>query len=156
MAAPPSHSQSLLPEPQKLILRRIERQQDRFVLHVRVQQAACCPRCRTASKSRHSTYTRTVQDLPWQGLAVQIRIKAHKFRCRNPACGQKVFAERLGGVTACYGRRTHRVVNIIRLVGYTAGGLPGSRLLDRLAMDVSDDSVLRTVKSSASRMESTE
>lgn len=156
MAAPPSHSQSLLPEPQKLILRRIERQQDRFVLHVGVQQAACCPRCRTASKSRHSAYTRTVQDLPWQGLAVEIRIKAHKFRCRNPACRQKIFAEPLGEVASRYGRRTHRVVNVIRLVGYTAGGLPGSRLLDRLAIDASDDTVLRAVKSSPSRMESTE
>jgi hypothetical protein len=97
----PSHSQSVQPEPQKLILRRIERQQERFVLHVGVRQAACCPRCRIVSRSRHSAYTRTVCDLPWQGLGADIQIKTHKYRCRNPACGQKIFAERLGGGLCC-------------------------------------------------------
>ena len=31
------------------------------------------------------------------------------------------------------------------MVGYAAGGLPGSRLLNRLAIAISDDSVLRAV-----------
>jgi transposase len=156
MATPPSHSQSVLPDPQKLTLTRIDRDQDRFVLHVRAQQTACCPRCQTASRSPHSAYTRTVRDLPWQGHAVDIRIKAQKFRCRNPACRQKIFSERLSGVATTYARRTERLGNVIRLVGYSIGGLPGSRLLDRLAIRVSDDTVLRTLKSSTMRPENTE
>jgi len=36
----------------------------------------------------------------------------------------------------------------MRLIGYTAGGLPGSRILQRLAVPVSDDTVLRAVKCS--------
>jgi transposase len=155
MAAPPSHSQSVLPDPQKLTLTRIERDQGRFVLHVRVQQTACCPRCQRASRSPHSAYTRTVRDLPWQGQAVDIRIKAQKFRCRNPACRQKIFSERLSGVVAAYARRTERLGNVIRLVGYNTGGLPGSRLLERLAIRVSDDTVLRSLKSSTMRPEDT-
>ena len=79
---------------------------------------------------------------------MEIRIRAQKFRCRNPTCEQKIFAERLGGVVSCYRRRTQCLVNVIRLVGYTIGGLPGSRLLDRLAIHVSDDTVLRVLKSS--------
>ncbi len=78
-----------------MTLRRIERDQDRFILHVVVRQRA---RCQRISRSRHSAYTRTVLDLPWQGLAVDIRIRMHKFRCRNPDCQQKIFAERLAGV----------------------------------------------------------
>jgi hypothetical protein len=38
---------------------------------------------------------------------------------------------------------------MIRLIGYTAGGLPGSRILDRLAIRISDDTVIRTVKASS-------
>ncbi len=78
------------------------------------------------SSQRH---TRTAQDLPWQGLVVEIRIRAHKFRCRNPGCRQKIFAERLNGVAFTHARRTERLGNVIRLVGYSTGGLPGSRLL---------------------------
>jgi hypothetical protein len=40
------------------------------------------------------------------------------------------------------------VSEMIRLIGYTAGGLPGSRILDRLTIPVSDDTVLRIVKAS--------
>jgi len=36
----------------------------------------------------------------------------------------------------------------MRLIGYTAGGLPGSRILERLAVPVSDDTVLRAMKCS--------
>jgi transposase len=143
----------VLPEPEKMILRRIEREQDRFVLHVRIEQVARCPRCRTASRSLHSAYTRSLADLPWQGLFVEIRIEAHKFRCRNPSCPQKVFAERLDRVAPAYARRTDRLDNVIRLVGYSTGGLPGTRLLERLAIRVSDDTILRAVKSSASQAE---
>ena len=128
MATPPSHSQSVLPEPRKLLLRKIERQPDHFVLEVRVQQVARSPRpCRTISRSRHSVYTRTVRDLPWQGLDLEIRINAHKYRCRNSRCWQKIFAELVDGVVTTHARRTNRLQNVIRLVGYSTGGLPGSR-----------------------------
>jgi transposase len=55
------------------------------------------------------------------------------------------------GVAATHARRTERLGNVIRLVGYSTGGLPGSRLLDRLAIHISDDTILRVVKSSPPR-----
>jgi hypothetical protein len=63
------------------------------------------------------------------------------------------FAERLDRVAPAYARRTDRLDNVIRLVGYSTGGLPGTRLLERLAIRVSDDTILRAVKSSASQAE---
>ena len=42
-------------------------------------------------------------------------------------------------------RRTARLLEVVRSVGYATGGLPGSRLLNRLAIPISDDSVLRAV-----------
>src|SRR5207245_210668 len=145
MALPKSHSQSVLPNPRLLVLETIEQFEDRFLLTVRVQQVPLCPECGRASESRHSHYVRRLQDLPWQGLSVQIHLRVRRFRCRNPDCQREVFTERVEGVPP-YLRRTIRLVEIVRLVGYVAGGLPGARLLARLAILTSDDTVLRRIK----------
>src|SRR5437899_3271536 len=84
MALPKSHSQSVLPNPRLLVLETIEQFEDRFLLTVRVQQVPLCPECGRASESRHSHYVRRLQDLPGQGLSVQIHLRVRRFRCRNP------------------------------------------------------------------------
>jgi transposase len=145
MAPPPSHSQAVLPA-QSLVLDRIEHVDGRFLVEVHVRQPARCPACGKSSRSRHSAYVRRLKDLPWQGCAVELRLKARRFRCRNQACERKIFAEPIPEVARSHGRWTTRAGGIIRLIGYTAGGLPGSRILDRLAIPISDDTVLRMVK----------
>ena len=146
MATPPSHSQAVLPNSQILLLDRIERTDQRFRLFVTVEQTPSCPMCGRISRSFHSCYCRCLQDLPWQGLTVQLIVVARRYRCRNPDCPRKVFCERLPGVAQVRARQTLRASEIIRLVGYVAGGRPGSRLLARLAISTSDDTVLRRVK----------
>ncbi len=146
MAPPPCHSQSLLPNPGILILDKIEREPGRFRLLVHVEQEPACPVCGSVSRFGHSRYQRCLQDLPWQGVSVQLWATARRFRCRNSACPRKVFCERLPQVARVYGRRTDRASEIIRLIGYVAGGLPGQRLLARLSIATSDDTVLRRVR----------
>src|SRR4051794_7203161 len=146
MAHPPSHSQSLLPNRDSLILDRIEREADRFRLMVHVEQKPVCPVCGELSRSRHSCYCRCLQDLPWQGVSVQLCATIGRFRCRNPACRRKISCERLPRVARVYGRQTERASEIVRLIGYVAGGLPGQRLLARLSIATSDDTVLRRVR----------
>ena len=146
MATPPSHSQAVLPNSQILLLDRIERTDQRFRLFVTVEQTPSCPMCGRISHSFHSCYCRCLQDLPWQGLTVQLIVVARRYRCRNPDCPRKVFCERLPGVARVRARQTLRASEIIRLVGYVAGRRPGSRLLARLAISTSDDTVLRRVK----------
>jgi transposase len=150
MARPPSHSQAVLPA-QELVLDKIERVDDRFLVDVHVQQASHCPVCGRLSRSRHSAYVRRLKDLPWQGCAVELRLKIRRFRCLNRACARKIFAEPIPEVARSHARWTTRVGEIIRLIGYTAGGLPGSRILDRLAIPISDDTVTRFVKVSSDR-----
>lgn len=149
MAIPKSHSQSVLPSPRFLVLESIEQFEDQFLLSVHVEQDPCCPECGQVSSSRHSSYVRRLQDLPWQGLSVQILLRVRRFRCRNRRCPRKVFTERIEGIPS-YIRQTSRLAEIVRVVGYAAGGLPGARLLARLAIRVSDDTVLRRVKTPAS------
>lgn len=69
-----------------------------------------------------------------------------RFRCRNSSCPRKIFCERLPEIARAYGRQAQRVAEIVRLIGYVAGGLPGQRLLARLAIAVSDDTVARRVR----------
>src|SRR5947209_12761032 len=124
MAHPPSHSQSLLPNPETLILDRIERDAERFRLMVHVEQEPICPRCGEVSRSRHSCYCRYLQDLPWQGVSVQLWVTASRFRCRNPSCRRKIFCERLPRIARAYGRQTERASEIVRAIGY-----PGKRAM---------------------------
>jgi transposase len=84
--------------------------------------------------------------LPWQGVSVQLWATVGRFRCWNSSCSRKIFCERLPSVARVYGRQTERASEIVRLIGYMAGGLPGRRLLDRLCIPTSDDTVLRRVR----------
>ena len=85
--------------------------------------------------------------LTWQGKRVEIHLQARRFRCRNNACDRKIFAERLPDLAGPKARETTRLCEIVGLVGYVPGGLPGERLLHRLGIVRSDDTVLRRVKS---------
>src|ERR1041385_5296305 len=105
-----------------------------------------CPLCGEASRSRHSCYCRHLQDLPWQGVSVQLWATVGRFRCRNPSCSRKIFCERLPRIARAYARETEHAAEIVRLVGYVARGRPGQRILDRLSMRTSDDTVLRRVQ----------
>ncbi|MEO6757856.1 MAG: ISL3 family transposase [Saprospiraceae bacterium] len=141
-----SRSQRLLPNPALLILDRIEQDHSRFRLFVRADQEPPCPVCGHRSGSLHSSYRRHLQDLPWQGVAVQMWLTVRRFRCQNKSCPRKIFCERLPGAARAYGRQTDRVSEIVRLVGYIAGGRPGQRLLIRLSLPTSDDTILRRIR----------
>jgi transposase len=149
MHLPLRHSQAILPNPNVLWLDRIEREDLSFRLWVHVLQRPVCPVCGAPSHSRHSAYVRCLQDLPWQGASVQLWVTAHRYRCRNTWCPRKIFCERLPNIARPYARQTDRLLAIIMIVGYVAGGLPGQRLLARLAIETSDDTVLRRVKQNA-------
>jgi transposase len=42
------------------------------------QAAACCPLCGRRSKRVHSSYERTLADLPWGEYAVTVRLKVRR------------------------------------------------------------------------------
>ena len=81
---------------------------------------------------------------------MQLWATVGRFRCRNSLCPRKVFCERLPRIARAYSRQTDRASEIVRLIGYVAGGRPGQRLLARLSIATSDDTVLRRVRQEAS------
>lgn len=110
---------------------------------------SACPLCGGLSGQVHSHYTRTLADLPWQGRAVAIQVRARRFRCASTDCPRQVFAERLPAVALPRARRTARLGGIQRHIGLALGGAPGSRLAGRLAMPVSGDTLLRLIRAAS-------
>jgi len=104
------------------------------------------PLCGAVSSRVHSHYTRTLADLPWQGRAVTVQVRARRFRCATAGCLRQVFAERLPGVAQSWARRTARLGDIQRHISLALGAEPGSRLAARLSMPVSGDTLLRLVQ----------
>jgi Transposase and inactivated derivatives len=107
---------------------------------------SACPLCGQASSRVHSTYVRRLADLPWQGKRVELQVSARRFRCPVSTCRRVIFTERLPEIALPKARRTPRLTQAQRDIGLALGGEPGSRLARRLAMPVSDDTLLRLIR----------
>lgn len=120
---------------------------DRLIIIARVcASSAACPICDRPSARVHSRYTRKLADLPWQGRLVEIHVRARRFHCGNAACRRRIFAERLPGERGPRAQRTARLSDIQRYVALALGGAPGARLVGRLGMPTSRDTLLRLVR----------
>jgi transposase len=122
----------------------------RVVVYASAQQAAAtCPRCQEQSRSIHSYYSRSPQDLPISGKTVRLVLRVRRFRCQNPACQQRTFVERRPEVLALYAQHTKRLTVSITCFGGEVSSEPATRLLGRLGIVVSPDTLLRLTKRTA-------
>lgn len=104
---------------------------------------APCPICRMSSSASHSTYVRRLADLPSLGHTVQLELHVRRFYCLNPSCHRRTFAERLLGLLDVRARRTRRFASAQTAVAVEVGGEAGARLLGRLAIPTSPDTLVR-------------
>jgi hypothetical protein len=118
--------------------------EDGWLISARGRGSRCCPGCGKTSNSYHGRYSRRLRDLPVQGSLVLLEIPSRRWRCRNPGCRRQTFVEQLPQIVEPFGRQICRVTEIVRLLGHATGGKPAAeRLLARLGVPVSDDTVLR-------------
>lgn len=110
------------------------------------QQSGVCPGCGDRSTNRHSWYLRGFQDLPSQGAAVTLKVQMSRWRCGNAECEKLTFSEQMPDIAAPLARRTCRVIELMRAIGHSTGGRPGERLMQRLGLPTSDDTILRHLK----------
>ena len=122
-----------------------------FLVTAAASGSTTCPDCGTPSTSRRGYYVRRLQDLLVQGRPVRVQVQVSRWRCGNTRCARQSFAERLDSAALSYARRTRRLTELVCVLGHAAGGLPAERLLHRLGMPHSDDTVLRSVKRQAAR-----
>jgi transposase len=143
-----SDSRTVLPAPKLLNLTGIRA--DANVITLSAKTSVCtarCPVCGKRSSRIHSRYTRTLADLPWQGVPVTVHLRVRRFFCDEGACDRAIFAERLPGVAAHYGRRTRRLHEWFTHVSFALGGEARSRLLRALGVVVSGDTLLNHIRS---------
>lgn len=107
---------------------------------------AICPACHEVSERIHSYYVRAPHDLPISGQAVQLQLRVRRFRCRNQDCSQQTFAERIPTIVACHAQRTTRLLTTLTLFSAVLSGQAGSRLLSKIGMSLSADTLLRLAK----------
>jgi transposase len=140
---------TLLPKSQGLKLQDVAINAEMVSLSVESTcPSACCPVCGQRTARLHSRYLRTLADLPWGGRPVRLSLRVRRFRCSRSECPRRIFAERLPSVVEPYARKTARLREILRLVGFALGGEAGGRLLWRLGMMASPSTLLRYVRGS--------
>jgi transposase len=91
----------------------------------------------------HSSYVRTVADVPWAGRGVRLEITVRRFFCDNVNCARRIFAERLGAELPAYARRTCRLIEALCTLAFAAGGEGGARLAHTQGLAVSPRTLLR-------------
>jgi transposase len=107
------------------------------VIHVELracQAVSLCPSCGNRSSRVHSRYWRTIADLPWEGIPVQISLQARKFFCVDERCTRRIFTEPLPGTVSRYARRSDRVSDALNWVALALGGRAGARLARKLGL----------------------
>ena len=102
-------------------LRRVFKTDQGWTIEADGQDSAVCPGCQSVSRSRHSRYWRSLQDLPIQGTPVILRVHVGRWRCRNAGCERRIFTERPLNVCAPLARQTKRSDEIIAVVGPRPG-----------------------------------
>jgi transposase len=108
--------------------------------------SASCPDCHHVSSRVHSYYIRSPKALPISGRQVCLLLQVRRFRCPNPICQRKTFAERLPLLVAPSAQRTSSVRELLRVLGEAIGGEGGARLSQRLAIPCSPDTLLRLIR----------
>ena len=137
--------------PAGFIVERVTADKDRIAFTLRgATHRAHCPLCACSTGLVHSRYRRRAADLPIGGRAVVLDVIVRRFRCEDPACPRRIFAERFAdGVLAPRARRTGRLDFLVRHLGLALGGRPAARFARRLSIAVSNDTLIRAVRRGA-------
>ena len=107
---------------------------------------ANCPVCGKISRSYHSTYKRTVEDLPILGKNVFLKVTAYRYYCENSDCDQKVFAEELEGFAGWFRRKTERLEDLITSIALNTNCEGCARICGAMGINISGDYVINLLK----------
>ena len=108
--------------------------------------AAACPNCHTLSQRVHGSYTRRIADLPLGRRRVTIILQVRRFRCHDPTCGRRTFAEQTPALVAPYARRSVPLQALLGDLALTLGGRPPARFAERRTIAISRIAPLRLLR----------
>jgi len=144
------HLTTILPHLKGLRLTDLAVVDGMLVLSLRATaRMASCPCCHRRSRRVRSTYIRTLADLPWSGMPVRLQVHIRRFRCPNPDCRQRIFAELLPRLTVPHARQTCARRAGLQAIGMALGGNAGVRLAASLGILTSRPTLLRVVRATS-------
>jgi len=136
-------SSPLFPLPDGLEMTSVSETPEEVLVRVTSHRSSSpCPQCSTPSSAIHSLYRRHPQDLPSIGRPIRLVFTVRKFFCHNPTCFRKVFTERLPDFIEASSRLTKRLRTAVQDIGFATGGKGGERLGDKLAIPISEATML--------------
>lgn len=109
------------------------------------QKVLTCPWCGRKSKKVHSTYSRTIQDMPISGKKVYIEITSRKMFCSSADCRRKTFAEQYDFVGA-KGKKSLRLEKEIINIARNSSSTEAARMLNRSTVKISSGTVRNLLK----------
>jgi transposase len=126
---------------------QLEASQEGIVLGVRsTAEDGSCPECQTCSSRVHSRYQRTVKDLPVCAIPLTLQLQVRRFFCDNPYCERKTFAEAVPKLVLPFARKTVRLTEQLRQLGFAAGAEGGAHVATEQKMACSADTILRLIR----------
>ncbi len=133
-----------------VVIGRIAEEGERVVVEAVVAAGTgTCPACGQTSVRIHSRYTRVLADLPACGRPVQVRLTVRRFRCANPTCARRTFAEQVPGATRPHGQTVRRLDAVLAAFCIALGGEAGARLAGHIGVAVGGDALLRLLRREA-------
>lgn len=114
------------------------------------KQKTKCKYCGKESDAVHSTYTRTISDLPIQKYKVKLVIKVKKYFCNNEKCEKTTFAEPLDFVDK-NALRTKRLDDYINKIGLSTSSIEARKQIKATHVDISNNTILRIIKKNKNR-----
>lgn len=137
----------LLPDDKELRLEHCYKTEDAVIVEMTSRQSlAHCPQCEAASARIHSTYQRTLADLPCTAFQLRFFWTVRRFFCDNPECERVTFVEQVPSVAARYARKTKRLAEYQTQLAYALGGRPGACLAEEHQIRVSRDTLIRLIR----------
>lgn len=104
-----------------------------------------CPYCGNPSSKVHSRYKKSFQDLPIQGIKVEIIINNRKMFCKNPDCNHTTFAENFDFLRF-KAKRTKRLDDEIINISMNVSSLTATDLLKNSVANVGKSTVCNLLK----------
>ena len=112
-----------------------------------------CPLCKHECNEYHSTYRRTIQDLPVLGKTVYIHLTAYRYYCRHSGCKQKVFCETVDDFFGCKKRMTGRLEYFVIALALSTSCEGASRVCQLIGIAISGDTLIRMIIRKANQMD---
>ena len=140
------------PTNQNLHINQIEMvDQTLFVEACGCHESEICPDCGIQSTRKNGKYKRYPRDLPCSGYAVHLHLIVPRFFCDNQSCSRRTFSAQFQNFVKVYARRTDRLQQQQKEFGFAISAEGGSRLLEKLSMATSPDTLLRLVRKEPER-----